>query len=201
MEHVVAWLDRNNLNFEMVLQTVILLFVTSAVTLLLKRRLLRSLFWRAESQLHLPYETLLIFARVVTGGLWFISGMLVLSLWGVNVNGLWTLLVSIAAVIGVGFLAVWTIASNITASFFITIWRPFHFGQTVEILPENLKGRIIDRNLMFTVLREEGGRVLQIPNNFFFQKMFRVTDAGAQSFFEFLEEEGMADASEPSPRR
>jgi len=28
---------------------------------------------------------------------------------------------------------------------------------------------------MFTVLREESGSVLQIPNNLFFQKMFRVS--------------------------
>jgi len=28
---------------------------------------------------------------------------------------------------------------------------------------------------MFTILREESGIVLQIPNNLFFQKMFRVS--------------------------
>ena len=31
-----------------------------------------------------------------------------------------------------------------------------------------------DRNLMFTTLREESGNVLWIPNNLFFQKIFRV---------------------------
>ncbi|MGA7326912.1 MAG: mechanosensitive ion channel domain-containing protein, partial [Rhodomicrobium sp.] len=60
--------------------------------------------------------------------------------------------------------------SNVTASLFITIWRPFQFGHTIELLPENLKGRVIDRNMMFTVLREEGGGRLHVPNNLFFQK-------------------------------
>ncbi len=32
-------------------------------------------------------------------------------------------MVSAAAIIGVGFLAVWTIIDNITASLFLTIWR------------------------------------------------------------------------------
>jgi small-conductance mechanosensitive channel len=41
--------------------------------------------------------------------------------------------------------------------------------QTIELLPENLKGRVIDRNMMFTVVREEGGTLLQIPNNLFFE--------------------------------
>jgi hypothetical protein len=31
---------------------------------------------------------------------------------------------------------------------------------------------------MFTALREEGGTILQIPNNLFFQKMFRVGGGG-----------------------
>jgi small-conductance mechanosensitive channel len=65
--------------------------------------------------------------------------------------------------------------SNFTASFFLTLWRPFHLGQIVEILPENLKGSVADRNLMFTTLREENGSLLQIPNNLFFQKIFRVS--------------------------
>jgi small-conductance mechanosensitive channel len=94
--------------------------------------------------------------------------------------------VSAAAIIGVGFLAVWTMISNITASFFITIWRPFHPGHTVELLPENLKGRVIDRNMMFTVMREESGALLQIPNNLFFQKMFRVSRSQELSYFEKL---------------
>jgi small-conductance mechanosensitive channel len=65
--------------------------------------------------------------------------------------------------------------SNFTASFFLVLWGPFHVGQTVEILPENLKGRVVDRNLMFTTLSEDSGSVLQIPNSLFFQKIFRVS--------------------------
>jgi hypothetical protein len=42
----------------------------------------------------------------------------------------------IATVIGVGFLATWTMVSNVTASVFIGIWKPFHLDDTVEILPE-----------------------------------------------------------------
>ena len=113
--------------------------------------------------------------------------LIILGLWGLDVSGIWALLISAAAIIGVGFLAVWTIVSNITASLFLSVWRPFKLGQTVEVLPENLKGRVIDRNLMFTVLRDGEDRVLQVPNNFFFQKMFWVTDTQARSLFEVLE--------------
>ena len=105
-----------------------------------------------------------------------------LDLSGANLAGLWTPLISGAAIIGVGFfLAVWTMVSNITASLFLTIWRPFHLGATVELLPENLKGTVIDRNMMFTAVRDEEGNILQIPNNLFFQKVFRQFKCGNRS--------------------
>jgi small-conductance mechanosensitive channel len=196
MDQIVHWLNQSGISIVTVLATIVLLAGASIIIVLINR-LLRRLIKRAEPRLQLPRDTLIIANRVATGSLWFITALLVLSLWGVSVGGLWTLLVSAAAVVGVGFLAVWTMISNVTAGLFITLWRPFHLGQTVELLPENLKGRVIDRNMMFTSLREEGGSAVRIPNNLFFQKMFRVSDGSNPSFFEYLEgEEGLGAKSE-----
>ena len=188
MDQLLTWLERGNINLPIVLSTVALV-LAAFVAISLLRRISRQVIWRADRGRYLPYESLLTVTRVVTGGLWLITFLVVLNLWGINISGLWTLLISMAAVLGVSFLAVWTIVSNMTASFFLTVWRPFHLGQTVEILPENLKGRVIDRNLMFTVLRDERGFVLQVPNNTFFQKMFRVADSRKKSLFEIFESE------------
>jgi small-conductance mechanosensitive channel len=148
---------------------------------------LRRLSLSMEPRLRLPSQTFVFLVRALSSLLWLCAGLLVLELWGVSVSGLWAVLASAAAVIGVGFLAVWTIISNITASLFIGTWHPFRLGETVEILPEQFGGRVIDRNLMFTVLREASGATLQIPNNLFFQKMFRVSASDEQYLFEFLE--------------
>jgi small-conductance mechanosensitive channel len=172
------------------------LIAFALIAILALNRLLRGWLRRAETTVHLSYETALTLTRIVSGGLWVVTALLVLNLWGISVSGLWTLLASAIAVIGVGFLAVWTMVSNVTASFFLSLWRPFRLGQTVEILPETLKGRVIDRNLMFTVLRDEDGNLLQVPNNMFFQKMFRVSDRGKPSLFECLENE-RTDARTP----
>ena len=188
MDQLLTWLERGNINLPIVLSTVALV-LAAFVAISLLRRISRQVIWRADRGRYLPYESLLTVTRVVTVRLWLITYLVVLNLWGINISGLWTLLISMAAVLGVSFLAVWTIVSNMTASFFITVWRPFHLGQTVEILPENLKGRVIDRNLMFTVLRDERGFVLQVPNNTFFQKMFRVADSRKKSLFEIFESE------------
>ena len=74
-----------------------------------------------------------------------------------DVSGIWALLISAAAVIGVGFVAVWTIVSNITASPFLSVWRPFKLGQTVEVLPENLKARVIVD--VHSAARRRGSRI------------------------------------------
>ena len=198
MHPVVTWFDQANISVPLLLVSVALI-IFALIAILALNRLMRGWLRSLEARVHLSYETVLTLTRVVSGGLWLVTALLVLNLWGVSVSGMWTLLASAIAVIGVGFLAVWTMVSNVTASFFISLWRPFRLGQTVEILPEALKGRVIDRNLMFTMLRDEDGNLLQVPNNLFFQKMFRVSDSGKPSLFEDLESERREQGGEVAP--
>jgi small-conductance mechanosensitive channel len=174
MDLIAFSLERFSANLAPILTTAGVLIVV-AVSLFLLNRLLRPQFRRFEALLRLPRKISLRFMRLVAAAVWLIAGLFILEVWGVNVGGLWTFLVSVAAVIGVGFLATWTIVSNITASFFLMVWRPFQFGDTVEIIPENLKGRVIDRNFMYVFLREDGGALIKVPNNLFFQKIIRVS--------------------------
>ena len=178
MEIVSRWLVHSKINPETVLFTFIILAVAGFAWLIINRYIWK-FFARVERRLSISYEASLTIARSAAIAVWIVAAMLILSLWGVSMSGLWTLLVSAAAVIGVAFLAVWAMVSNVTASLFLTIWRPFHLGQTVEILPENLKGRVAGRDMMYTALSEESGATLYVPNNLFFQKMFRVSGSAA----------------------
>jgi small-conductance mechanosensitive channel len=199
MDQIVEWLARSNINLFTIIVTAAVLLATPLAILSLNR-LLRRLISRADARRHLPYATVPTLTRLVAATLWLVAALLVMDLWGISVTGLWTLLAGAIAVIGVGFLAVWTMVSNVTASFLITVWRPFTLGQTVELLPENLKGRVVDRNLMFVVLREASGSVIQIPNNLFFQKVFRVSEGHTLSLFETLEHEAKSAAGKPRIR-
>lgn len=196
MQELYAWLNQHNVNMAAVLGTIGVLICAAVLSYFLKRPL--DFLRRSASRLRLPYEMVLTTTRSLIGLLWIVAATLVLEIWGISVGGLWTLLVSAAAIVGVGFLANWTMISNITASLFIDFWRPFHLGDRIEMLPENLSGRVIDRNLMFVVVRDNGGAVLQIPNNLFFQKMFKVSSPGIKSLFEEYESD---TASDTAPRR
>jgi small-conductance mechanosensitive channel len=178
MHDLMAWLDYFGVSARALFGTIVIIVAALIVASIIGRIGRRMLPW-AGLHVELPKSALDIAIRVAIVLIWLCSGLLVLELWGVGVGGLWTVMVSAITAIGVGFLAVWTMISNVTASLFITIWRPFHVGEMVEIVPEGLRGRVSERNLMFTMMRDGDGTVLNVPNNLFFQKMFRVGEAVA----------------------
>jgi small-conductance mechanosensitive channel len=173
MHLIMSWFERHPIDEDIVLTTLALL-LGAAVIIFILNRVLRTWLHPVGRKVGLPSDIMLSFTRILTISLWVMVFLFLLDLWGVSVVGIWTLLASGAAVVGVGFLANWAMVSNITASVFLAFWRPFHIGDTVSMLPDNFKGRAVDRNLMFTTLAEDDGSVLQVPNNLFFQKMFRV---------------------------
>jgi small-conductance mechanosensitive channel len=198
MAQFAAWLRQHGVTLEVVLGTVLILLGTGVGALGINWFLRRALL-RLEARQRPSYETVMAVTRILSGAVWVCGLLVVLNSWGIAVTGIWTLLVSGATVIGVGFLAFWTIISNITASLFLTIWRPFRLGHSVEILPEALKGRVVERNLMFTMLREEAGAILHVPNNLFFQKLFRVMRSDL-TLFERLEADPVA-TTHPADRQ
>ncbi len=179
MDQFSAWLGRLDIDATTLLLSIVLL-IGAWILAVLIRRLLQAWLARLGGLIPIPDTAVLAATRVASGALWLVTLILVLGLWGVGVGGLWTVLVSAIAVVGVGFVANWAMVSNFTASIFIAVWRPFQLGDTVEVIPENLKGRLVGRNMMFVVLREESGAEVFVPNNLFFQKMTRVVPAGCE---------------------
>ena len=174
MTQLIEWLNQHNINAVNAIGTIAILILASII-IPITSRFLRQRFIYLQGRLNLTDETNFIINRVITAVLWTLTVFIALNVWGIGLGGVWAVLVSAITIIGVGFIATWAMISNFTARFFLVLWRPFHVGQIVEILPENLKGRVVDRNLMFTTLSEESGSKLQTPNNLFFQKVFRVS--------------------------
>lgn len=178
MTQITDWLNNHNINVPAVIATVAVLAV-AWISVFIMKQLLKKWFAYLRGRVQLSYEITLTISHAMTVFFWVLTIFVILNVWGVSIGGVWAVLVSVITVVGVGFIATWTLISNFTASFFLMLWRPFQYGQTVELLPEELRGRVTDRNLMFTTLREDSGSVLQIPNNLFFQKMFRVSGYAA----------------------
>jgi small-conductance mechanosensitive channel len=138
MTQIIDWLNQHNINVVNAIVTVAILFFASIIILILSRFFNR---WLTDLQgrLNLTDETNFIINRAITAVLWALTIFVVLDVWGIALGGVWAVVVSAITLIGVGFIATWAMISNFTASFFLVLWRPFHVGQIVEMLPENLK--------------------------------------------------------------
>src|SRR5262245_45163681 len=122
MDQIAAWFDRHDVTYVTLLLTAALV-IGAAIVIPLLRRLVQAWLRRLEGTLHLSYGTTTTIARTGSGALWLIVALLVLDTWGVSVGGVWTLLVSAAALIGVGFLATWTMVRTVKGRLMLAISR------------------------------------------------------------------------------
>ncbi len=118
----------------------------------------------------LPRTTGRIVGRWIRGLIFAVAALQIANLLGQDTAWIRTFLVTVLGLVAIGFVAVWSILSNILATFVILIFRPFDMGEQIEIEPDNIKGRVIDINFMYTTLRNEEGRKIAVPNNMFAQK-------------------------------
>jgi small-conductance mechanosensitive channel len=109
-----------------------------------------------------------------------IAAIIVLGVFGFELGGLWAMISTVLAMIAIGFVAVWSMLSNTSATVFLVLMRPFRVGDDIEMPSENMRGRVIDLNFFFTTLVDHEGSEWRVPNNLFFQKVVRRT-AGVQS--------------------
>ena len=95
--------------------------------------------------------------------------LFVLGEFGILQN-VWAAIAAVLAMVAIGFFAVWSVLSNTLCTLLILVYKPFRIGDSIEIPTDSIKGKVIDLNLMFTTLLREDDEMIQIPNNFFFQK-------------------------------
>ena len=107
--------------------------------------------------------------------------LVVLGLFGISVASFWAALSGVLVLLAIGFVAVWSLLSNLLCSVLLIIFAPFRIEDEIEIQdpasPVKVRGRVLEINLMFTTLRvteeAEEESLLRVPNNVFFQKYVR----------------------------
>lgn len=114
---------------------------------------------------------------------WLISTLfllLILQQFGLSITNILAIVSTVIAMIAIGFVAVWSVLSNILCTLMLLIFQPFRIGDEIEIvdpaMTSGLGGVVRNINILFTTLRssnEEDEIDIQIPNNLFFQKLIR----------------------------
>jgi small-conductance mechanosensitive channel len=129
---------------------------------------------------------------LVTRYLLFVIAALIIFGRFYDLTGVWTALTTVLAMVGVGFIAVWSVLSNTMCTFVLIFARPFRVGDEVELPSEQISGRVVDLTLIYTTLKSSDGSLVRVPNNLFFQKVVRCREGTMQ-----VELEDQLKRSEP----
>lgn len=103
-----------------------------------------------------------------------VATALILSLWGFQLGTILALLGTVLGLVAIGFVAVWSVLSNFLCAFVLVLFKPFSVGDEVELTGgDGVKGRVIDLSLIFTTLEVGPEETILVPNNTFFQRIFK----------------------------
>lgn len=124
--------------------------------------------------------------------------LLSLGFFGVSVSTLWAVLSGILALVALGFVAVWSVLSNVLCSVLLIIFPPFRIGDEIEIQEPtanfSIRGKVVSINMLMTSLEitsdedtDAEGNIMRVPNNIFFQKYVRcIPGKGTQSLKKYM---------------
>ncbi len=135
-------------------------------------RVLRRTIGALERRQRIPSQLSFVLQRVLRWAAVVLAVVLVLQGFGL-LKDFWTFLSAMLALVAIGFVAVWSVLSNIMCSVILLVTHPFQVGDMIELPAQQLKGKVVNFNLLFTILRDENGGLIQIPNNTFFQTPIR----------------------------
>jgi small-conductance mechanosensitive channel len=150
------------------IKTVLVLVVALSLFIGSRGRIQRFAEWA-----HLPRLALAPVRLMFRYSILALATMFVLSLWGFEIGTILALMGSVLGLVAIGFVAVWSVLSNFLCTFVLVMFKPFSVGDELELPPDNVKGRVTDLSLIFTTLEVSPGESVMIPNNTFFQRVFR----------------------------
>ncbi|HEY4301941.1 MAG TPA: mechanosensitive ion channel domain-containing protein [Candidatus Didemnitutus sp.] len=134
----------------------------------LKSRFLHFAKWARLPRLALT-PVRLIFRYAILAG----AALLILSRWGFQINGLLAVLGTIGGLVAIGFVAMWSVLSNFLCTIVLVISKPFSVGDEIELPTMNVRGTVTDMTMIFTTLETASDEFVMVPNNTFFQCVFK----------------------------
>ena len=104
-------------------------------------------------------------------GLIFLAGI-----WNIDRSQLMVFITSTITLVGVGFIAQWSILSNVTSSLILFFNHPMKLGQEISILDKeyDIHGTLIDISFFFMYIKTQEGEIITIPNSVVLSKVIKV---------------------------
>jgi len=142
-------------------------FLTKTVTLIAKRQ-------------YIPDAVAPFFQGLIKWFIIILAGVLILSVFDIPLSDVLTAMSAVLVLFAIGFVAMWSVLSNILCSFLLLVFPPFRFGDEIELREADkefgVRGNVINLNLFYTTLKstedDDSERYLmRVPNTLFFQRV------------------------------
>ena len=108
---------------------------------------------------------------IVLFALIFLAGI-----WNIDRSQLMVFITSTLTLVGVGFIAQWSILANVTSSLILFFNHPMKLGQEITILDKeyDINGTLIDISFFFLYIKTEEGEIITIPNSVVLNKVIKI---------------------------
>lgn len=150
------------------LQTVVIAAVALGLFFGLKGRLLKFAEWARLPRLAMKPVRMGLRYTIL-----FAAALLILGRWGFQINGIIAVIGTVLGLVAIGFVAMWSVLSNFLCTLVLVIMKPFSVGDRLDLPTSGVGGRVTDLSLVFTTLESAPGETVLIPNNTFFQTIFK----------------------------
>lgn len=153
------------------LKVAIIVFVCLIIQTILNRVLLR-----IANKFGIQKERRKLINKALTLVLYGIAFVLILMVLSVDQANLWVFISSFLTVLGVAFVAQWSLLSNITAAVLLFVNHPVKIGDEIEIMDKEypVKGKVSDIGLFFLHIRISEHEKVTLPNAVVLNKMVKI---------------------------
>ncbi len=109
---------------------------------------------------------------------YLIAGTVLAIIWGVDIKEFTIFISSVLAVLGVSFVAQWSLLSNLTASVILFFYHPLRIGDRIRILDKDFDwtGEIKDITGFYLLIKTDQGEQITLPNSLVMQKGIEMLD-------------------------
>ena len=131
---------------------------------------LKQFFQYLMARANLPTLAFRPFRLTFRYGVLIYASMMVLNVWGVRTDALLTVAGTILGLVAIGFVAVWSVLSNVLCTFVLIMFKPFAVGDELEVPADAVRGKVVDLTLIFTTLRSSQGSISRCPTTCSFRR-------------------------------
>lgn len=153
-----------------IIESIVLVFVLIIISKIIQR-----IIGKAGVRFSYHKSRVKMVKKVVNLVLYMILVVVLFLVWGIAPSQLMTYVASLLTVVGIAFLAQWSVLSNITSTLIIFFNHQVSIGDSIVILDKdyNIEGKVSDIGIFFIVIKVNDNEYVSLPSNVFMQKMIK----------------------------